>query len=309
MTSEKKIKNEKCIICGNNNFIYLFSDPDKYVHSTDKRFSIYKCLNCDLISIDPKINESEFDLYYPEKYIPYSSEYKKISFFQLYFKKTKNLFSNIFKIDKIKAELDYFKDLEKKYLDFGCGSGRHLNHIKDQYPKWELYGHDKSQHVKNNFKDKNINFIDDLESMPDDFFDFINLTSVIEHLIYPSETIYLLRRKLKKDGMIIIKTPNWNSLGRVLFRNNWVHYDIPRHIYVFSSKNLKKFLNNRNFIIVRTLYSNNFSVELKSIYRSLKFSRRPKIHNILAKFFLPLGILLNITALSSTVTIIGKKND
>ena len=40
----------------------------------------------------------------------------------------------------------------------------------------------------------------------------------------------------------------------------------------------------------------------------MKLSGRPKIHGILEKFFLPFGILLNIAALSSTITIIGKKN-
>lgn len=308
MISEKQNKNEKCIICKNNNYTYLFSDLDKYVQSTQKKFSIYKCTNCNLISIDPKIKESEFALYYPENYAPYDLSYKKISSFKLYLKKIKNLLSNFLKIDKIKTELDYFKDIEKKYLDFGCGSGRHLNHIKYQYPKWKLYGYDKSLYAKNNLNKINVNFIDDLESIPDDFFDFINLSSVIEHLIHPSETIHLLRKKLKKDGIIIIKTPNWNSLGRVIFRRNWVHYDIPRHIYVFSSKNLKEFLINKNFTILKTIYSNNFSVELKSIYRSMKLSRRPKIHSVLEKFFLPFGIILNIAALSSTVTIIGKKN-
>ena len=309
MISEKKNKNEKCIICKNNNFTYLFSDLDKYVQSTNKKFAIYKCTNCDLISIDPKINESQFDLYYPENYIPYDLSYKKISPFRLYLKKIKNNFSNILKIDKIKIELDYFKDIEKKYLDFGCGSGRHLNHIKDQYPKWKLYGYDRSLYAKKNLNKININFIDDLESIPDDFFDFINLTSVIEHLIHPSETVHLLRKKLKKNGRIIIKTPNWNSLGRVIFRRNWVHYDIPRHIYVFSSKNLQKFLTDNQFQIIKLIHSSNIGVELKSIYRSLKLKKRPKFHNFLTKLFLPIGILLNFTSLSSTITTIGKKND
>ena len=203
MISEKENKNEKCIICKNNNFIYLFSDLDKYVQSTHKKFFIYKCTNCELISIDPKIKESEFELYYPENYTPYDLSCKKISPFKLYLKKIKNLFSNILKIDKIKIELDYFKDIEKKYLDFGCGSGRHLNHIKDQYPKWKLYGYDRSLYAKNNLNKINVNFIDDLESIPDDFFDFINLSSVIEHLIYPSETIHLLRKKYGLVGRVV----------------------------------------------------------------------------------------------------------
>ena len=114
---------------------------------------------------------------------------------------------------------------------------------------------------------------------------------------------------MKQGGIIIIKTPNWKSLGRMFFKKNWINYDIPRHIHVFSSNNLKKFLTNNKFEIVKLIHSNNISVELKSIYRTLKLQKRPKFHNILTKLFLPIGVILNLTSLSSTITVIGKKND
>ena len=43
--------------------------------------------------------------------------------------------------------------------------------------------------------------------------------------------------------------------------------------------------------------------------RTLKLQKRPKFHNILTKLFLPIGVILNLTSLSSTITVIGKKND
>ena len=36
-------------------------------------------------------------------------------------------------------------------------------------------------------KDNSINLIDSLENIPDNFFDIINLSSVIEHLEHPSK--------------------------------------------------------------------------------------------------------------------------
>ena len=107
--------------------------------------------------------------------------------------------------------------------------------------------YDKVNLQKNNLKDNSINLIDSLENIPDNFFDIINLSSVIEHLEYPSKNLILLK-KLKRGGLIIIKTPNWKSLEGI-FKKNWINYDIPRHIHVFSSKNLKKFLINNKFEI------------------------------------------------------------
>ena len=301
--------NFDCIVCGNKKFKYLFSDFDNYVKATKKKFSIFKCLKCELIEIDPKISENNFDIYYPQNYNPYNIEIKKKSQFRIFIKKLRDTIINLLHIDRVKLELSKFEDFEKKYLDFGSGNSRHLSHIKDQYPKWILYGYDKSEFAKKNLIENNFNLIDSLENVPDSFFDIINLSSVIEHLEQPSKDLNMLKKKLKPGGIIIIKTPNWKSLGRVFFRKNWINYDIPRHIHVFSSKNLKKFLVNNKFEIVKLIHSNNISVELKSIYRLLKLRKRPKFHSILTKLFLPIGVILNLTSLSSTITVIGKKND
>ena len=177
-----------CIVCGNKNFKFLFSDKDRYVKSTKKIFSIFKCQNCNLIQVDPKINESEFDIYYPHQYDPYQSKPVKKTFIQ----KSYGILDSFLKLDKVKFELTKFKELNKKYLDYGSGSGRHLNHVRELYPKWKLYGYDKSKYAKENLKKNNFESIENIENLPDDFFDIINLSSVIEHLEFPEQTIQLL---------------------------------------------------------------------------------------------------------------------
>ena len=76
-----------------------------------------------------------------------------------------------------------------------CGNSRHLIYIRAEYPKWELYGYDKSEFSRNNLKKNNFNLIDNLENIPGNFFDIINLSSVIEHLKYPILDITLLKKK------------------------------------------------------------------------------------------------------------------
>ena len=297
-----------CIVCKNKKFKFIFSDYDHYIGSTKKKFSLLKCVKCELITIHPKILESEFDTYYPKDYKQYIIDKKIKNYPQVNIKKIRNFIINLFKIDKVKNELDMIKDLNKKYLDFGSGNGRHLSYIKAQYPKWNLYGYDKSKFAKNNLRKNNFNSIDNLEDITDNYFDIINLSSVIEHLEDPSKYMALLKNKLSKNGIIIIKTPNWKSLGRIFFTRNWINYDIPRHMYIFSSKNLTIFLLNNNLKIIKLTHSNNIGVELKSFYRLLRLTKRPKFHNLFTKLFLPFGIFLNLLKLSSTITIICKKN-
>ena len=141
-----------------------------------KNFSIFKCLKCELIEINPKISENNFDIYYPQNYNPYNIEIKKKSQFRIFIKKLRDTIINLLHIDRVKLELSKFEDFEKKYLDFGSGNSRHLSHIKDQYPKWILYGYDKSEFAKKNLIENNFNLIDSLENIPDNFFDIINLS-------------------------------------------------------------------------------------------------------------------------------------
>ena len=66
-------------------------------------------------------------------------------------------------------------------------------------------------------------------------------------------------------------------------------------------------LADKNFDVIHKIYSVNLGVELKSFYRLLNVRRIPILHSLLLKLFLPLGFILNLMSMSSTVTVIGKK--
>ena len=82
-----------------------------------KFFYIFKCLKCELIEINPKISENDFDIYYPQNYNPYNIENKKKSHFRNFQKKLRDFIINLLRIDRFKLELSKFKKFENKYLD------------------------------------------------------------------------------------------------------------------------------------------------------------------------------------------------
>ena len=65
----------------------------------------------------------------------------------------------------------------------------------------------------------------------------------------------LLLSKLKsillKDGTIYISQPNIESLGFKLFKKNWFHLDIPRHLYHFDKNNFINYIKKNNFSLVK----------------------------------------------------------
>jgi len=73
------------------------------------------------------------------------------------------------------------------------------------------------------------------QHFPDDAFDAITLSNVIEHLPDPLGTFAELKRVLAPAGRLVIITPNVNALGHKAFGRCWRWLEPPRHLYLFNS--------------------------------------------------------------------------
>jgi len=111
--------------------------------------------------------------------------------------------------------------VEKKILDLGCGQGHFTSIIKNELVDCDVIGLDYSlnaiisacQHYKN------IEFIiADANNLPfnDEYFDIIILNNIYEHFADPVRVLQNIRKVLKKNGSIIISTPNRYRLLNLL---------------------------------------------------------------------------------------------
>jgi 2-polyprenyl-3-methyl-5-hydroxy-6-metoxy-1,4-benzoquinol methylase len=67
---------------------------------------------------------------------------------------------------------------------------------------------------------------------------FICLINLIEHLKDPRKVLKALGACLSPGGLILVKTPNSDSLGRRLFEGGyWGGYHAPRHFVLFNREN------------------------------------------------------------------------
>jgi 2-polyprenyl-3-methyl-5-hydroxy-6-metoxy-1,4-benzoquinol methylase len=128
-----------------------------------------------------------------------------------------------------------------KLLDIGCGSGQFL--AKMQHLGWEVVGLDSDERsvklAKKRFNlDVRKGTIEQVY-FPEDAFDAITMSHVIEHLVDPIGSLRECRRILRKGGKLIILTPNIESLGSRIFGHAWFPLDPPRHLYLFSSSSLR----------------------------------------------------------------------
>ena len=76
-------------------------------------------------------------------------------------------------------------------------------------------------------------------------FDVITMFDVLEHMRDLNSTLQKISSILKPGGLLVVSTPDTNSLSFKLMGKNWPHFK-REHIYYFSNKNLSVLLSKYN---------------------------------------------------------------
>ena len=185
-----------------------------------KKYDLYQCANCNLTSLNPLPNENELSKYYPSDYKIFLDKKDLNNKNQSFLFKLKIKTVYLFRLNYLENTLNKFSQNNINYLDYGCGNGKNIFSLHAKYSKWNFIGYDKYNNKILNQNKNRILFINHkqkLEQIEDNFFDIINLSSVIEHVSNPKNLITFLKKKLNTNGLIIIKTPNFNSISRKIF--------------------------------------------------------------------------------------------
>ena len=151
----------------------------------------------------------------------------------------------------------------RRVLDVGCGCGNFIDKIKESTDF--CVGIDAAiaqvNYANAKFKNEKTAFVEasaDSIPYPDEHFDLIFCSELIEHLLNPEEVIKEMKRLLKASGELIMTTPNYSSFWPVLelvwnkvSKVDYYH----QHITKFNKKKLEEALNREGFkSSVKTFY-------------------------------------------------------
>lgn len=145
-------------------------------------------------------------------------------------------------------------------LDVGCGN-HSPGKTKRYFPDCRYYGADRSKTynlseddfaLMENFYEADLSDISSLTGIPDNFFDCIILSHVIEHLSDAETSILSLLGKLKKSGIIYIETPSPRSLLLPSMPGTLNFKDDPSHIRLYPLPELEKILKTAGCDIIRS---------------------------------------------------------
>jgi 2-polyprenyl-3-methyl-5-hydroxy-6-metoxy-1,4-benzoquinol methylase len=126
-----------------------------------------------------------------------------------------------------------------RVLDIGCGSGDWLALMKDL--GWRVSGLDFDENAVKVARVRGLEVACGAlgeQDYPDDIFDAVTLSHVIEHVPDPIETLAECLRILKPGGILVVLTPNASSFSHGLFKQDWRGLEPPRHLHIFSNQSL-----------------------------------------------------------------------
>lgn len=132
-------------------------------------------------------------------------------------------------------------------LEVGPGAGGNLLYLRSR--GFQIATLDVSEWNNDYFR-STLNFeavFANISEIPENTYDGIILTHVIEHVETPIEFLAALSRKLKIGGAILCSTPNVRSLFGRIFGQRWWVYGIDDHVSFFERSTLESCVRDAGF--------------------------------------------------------------
>lgn len=142
-------------------------------------------------------------------------------------------------------------------LEVGCGNGKYLRRLRDlgwsNLQGVELVPRAAAAGRTLGFEVREGSIEEALKMYPDEHFDVIVSSMVMEHLLNPFETARVIANKLKPGGELLFSTVIRDSLDGYMFGPYGVSYDFPRHMVFFRKHDLNEMLEER-FDVIRSCH-------------------------------------------------------
>ena len=167
-------------------------------------------------------------------------------------------------------------------LDYGCGAGQFVEELNGM-------GFNKARGfdpylpiIKTN---QNVTVLsNNLKSLQSNCWDIITLNHVFEHLENPIQILQDLNKLLCSKGKLLLRFPIIDSFAFEKYRENWVQFDAPRHINLFTRKSIQLAVEKAGDFKIISMYDDSFHFQFtgSDLYMS-NLSLSPKDNNRLKR--------------------------
>jgi len=164
------------------------------------------------------------------------------------------------------ARMKYFKGIPEnaRILEFSCGLGQ------DTFYFPNAVGFDISEYCLDFCRNQGKKVINDLNQVEDHSFDVVFSSHTLEHVDNPYEVLVNLRKKLDKDGILILVLPCEHH-GKANFE-----LDVNQHLFCWNFRAINNLLINTGYTIAKNKYFRGIGYDklLFTSYLGIGFYRR-----------------------------------
>lgn len=274
---KNQISEVDCPLCGYAKKIKMFEVSDHEYKTTDDKFTLNKCIKCEMVYLSPRPNLKSLEIIYPKNYNNFHTDDTKESYVRT--------ISNKLQAKRLKSLIDkYIRRSYFNVLDVGCGDGFVLDRIKDVYPNAQTYGVEPNSVAARRASKKHKIFTGIIEDYnTEKKFDLIVSSHVVEHVEKPLIFLKKLKKFLADDGVMIIDTPNIDCFQFKLFNKNWGGIHAPRHWTLFDLKTMAYLAEKTDLQVIKIQQLPINSFWVWSIHSWLY--HKPKLKNFSDKYF------------------------
>lgn len=272
-----------CMICDENLSSAMVVKDKRFAQTPDKEFEILECNLCGLGHTDPV--PDDLDKYYFSDYYD-----------QLVFNTPSKLESIQRWYEQKVSPSTLLPDTKGKLLAVGCGPGQKLAELSKK--GWNCVGieldPEACQYAREeyNLTVHNGTLPGNLSEFNKGEFDVVLYDHVFEHLLSPREDLDAAAKVLDQKGSLIIEVPNFGSLSRYIFNEFWGDHDVPRHIFHYTPKSLKKLTSEFGFELADSEYDGSPSLPAGWFTDCIKHHYDLKIPTgLVYPLFVPYGVV------------------
>ena len=242
---------QNCPIC-NASSIVSFIKTTAQMHSSKELFNFDQCANCQLVFLNPRVNLDNLKNYYTSHYLPYRGSEAWGKYSKLVEGSQKKL--DLKRVKRVKEMCSISP--KSLILDVGCGNPSFLKACQQEL-NCKTLGIDfsdegwKEQSTLFKGLDLQVAEIKDLSLnlKPD----IITMWHYLEHDYTPLENLTYLKSIAKPSTTLIIEIPNFDSISRKKYNENWAGWHTPRHTSLFSPDNIKLLLDKSGWNVSQLL--------------------------------------------------------
>jgi SAM-dependent methyltransferase len=222
---------ENCPVCGNPAWSNFLSAPDRY-HLRRQPYYLRRCDSCSLVWLACPPAHEEMALHYGKDYYDGVSSAGETP-------------------DRWREQWEVIRRYKQggDFLDIGCSSGGFLRTFKGD--SWRLHGIEIAPEMAERARLNTAGeiFAGDALSAPfaPASFDVVTCFDVLEHVHDPQGLLGKVMEWLRPGGIFYTMLPNIDSWEAKMCRSYWYGLELPRHLFHFSPRSLKRAMESAGF--------------------------------------------------------------